>query len=267
MAEKSKGVGFSEGDASDSDPDRTELSFVLEKLSLGSAKKKKLLILSLGGVLVRRFHVADKWKLPKNRSPHATYGLYYVYKRPFCEEFLRFCLDRFEVGIWSSAMERNVDVVLNIIMKGLKGKLLFVMDQNDCTDSGFMSLEKKTKPLFFKDLSKVFQKVNSETDEPPQFSYTNTLLMDDNPYKAFLNPYNTSIFTVTYDPKDAEDNLLDPKGELCSYLDELADASDVQEYVKEHPFGQPKIGPSHPDWHFYKKVAAFVKKTSQNHGI
>ncbi|XP_010553345.1 PREDICTED: uncharacterized protein LOC104823468 isoform X2 [Tarenaya hassleriana] len=188
MAEKSKGVGFSEGDASDSDPDRTELSFVLEKLSLGSAKKKKLLILSLGGVLVRRFHVADKWKLPKNRSPHATYGLYYVYKRPFCEEFLRFCLDRFEVGIWSSAMERNVDVVLNIIMKGLKGKLLFVMDQNDCTDSGFMSLEKKTKPLFFKDLSKVFQKVNSETDEPPQFSYTNTLLMDDNPYKAFLNP-------------------------------------------------------------------------------
>jgi hypothetical protein len=28
-----------------------------------------------------------------------------VYKRPHCEEFMKFCLEKFEVGIWSSARE------------------------------------------------------------------------------------------------------------------------------------------------------------------
>lgn len=28
-----------------------------------------------------------------------------VFKRPFSQEFMKFCLERFEVGIWSSAME------------------------------------------------------------------------------------------------------------------------------------------------------------------
>ncbi|ERN07561.1 hypothetical protein AMTR_s00154p00086420 [Amborella trichopoda] len=31
-------------------------------------------------------------------------------------------------------------------------------------------------------------------------------------------------------------------------------ASDVQEYVREHPFGQPPITPGHPDWSFYKQI-------------
>ncbi|KAJ0784686.1 putative FCP1 domain, HAD superfamily protein [Helianthus annuus] len=31
--------------------------------------------------------------------------VYAVYRRPFCQEFLEFCFQRFQVGIWSSAME------------------------------------------------------------------------------------------------------------------------------------------------------------------
>ncbi|XP_010553347.1 PREDICTED: uncharacterized protein LOC104823469 isoform X2 [Tarenaya hassleriana] len=262
MAEKSKGKASVSG--VDEDHDRTELSSVLEKLSLGSEKtavkkKKKLLVLSLGGLLVHRAHEASMPKSLMGRSPDATYGFHYVYKRPFCEEFMRFCLDRFEVGIWSSAIERNVDAVLNAVMKGLKGKLLFVMDQKDCINSGFMSLEKKTKPLFFKDLSRVFRKVNSRAGKPV-YSCVNTLMIDDTPYKAFLNPGNCGIFPVAFDPGNDEDDLLDPEGELCSYLDELADASDVQDYVRNHPFGQPEIGPTHPHWRFYTRVAAAVNK-------
>ncbi|KNA07172.1 hypothetical protein SOVF_174340 isoform A [Spinacia oleracea] len=40
-----------------------------------------------------------------NRRPDAVYGQRLVYKRPFLDEFLKFCLERFEVGIWSSAKE------------------------------------------------------------------------------------------------------------------------------------------------------------------
>lgn len=51
---------------------------------------------------------------------------------------------------------------------------------------------------------------------------------------------------------------LDPEGEFCSYLDDLANASDVQAYIKENSFGQPKIDSSHPDWSFYCKVSKIV---------
>jgi len=38
---------------------------------------------------------------------HFSYFLNYVkgYRRPFSEEFMKFCLERFEVGLWSSGME------------------------------------------------------------------------------------------------------------------------------------------------------------------
>jgi hypothetical protein len=36
-----------------------------------------------------------------------------VFKRPFSEEFMKFCLERFEVGLWSSAMESVT--LLNLI--------------------------------------------------------------------------------------------------------------------------------------------------------
>lgn len=93
---------------------------------------------------------------------------------------------------------------------------------------------------------------------------------------------NTGVFPVSYDPTDKNDDflgiwsfylnfwrfhvlsflvmiglvliLLDPEGELCSYLDDLASSSDVQDYIKEHSFGQPMIDSSHPDWSFYSKV-------------
>jgi len=52
--------------------------------------------------------------------------------------------------------------------------------------------------------------------------------------------------------------MLDPEEEFCSYLDGLANSSDVQAYIKEHPFGQPMIDSSHPDWSYYRRVSKIV---------
>ncbi|XP_010509460.1 PREDICTED: uncharacterized protein LOC104785872 [Camelina sativa] len=236
-----------EGDGSDSE--HAELSSLLVKLSL--AAKKKLLVLSLSGLLLHRVHKKDMRKKPKNRSPDASCGPNLVYKRPYAEEFMKFCLERFDVGIWSSACEKNVDIVLSIVLEDLEDKLLFVWDQKKCTDSGFKTLENSKKPMFFKDLSKVFQSFND-------FSASNTIFIDDEPYKALLNPDNTGLFPLSYDASNKNDNLLDPKGEFCSYLDGLAKSSDVQVYIKEHSFGQPKIDSSHRDWSFYRNVSKTV---------
>ncbi|CAN8287428.1 unnamed protein product [Cochlearia groenlandica] len=235
--------------------DRTELSSILENLSLGPNKKKddkKLLVLSLSGLLLHRVHVKNMRKKPKNRTPDASCGPNLVYKRPFAEEFIKFCLDRFKVGIWSSACERNVDMTLNIVLENLQEKLLFIWDQDECTDSGYKTLENSFKPMFFKNLNKVFKCFKG-------FSASNTIFIDDEPYKALLNPAHTGLFPLSYDPSNKNDDFLDPKGELCSYLDDLAtNASDVQAYIKDHSFGQAMIDSSNPDWSFYSKVSKSV---------
>ncbi|KAF8101789.1 hypothetical protein N665_0201s0105 [Sinapis alba] len=228
----------------------TELSSILEKLSLGPKKpkqKKKLLVLSLSGLLLHRVHRKSNRKTPKNRSPDASCGPNLVYKRPFAEDFMKFILERFEVGVWSSACEKNVDIVLNIVLENLQDNLLFVWDQEECTNSGSTTLHNSAKPMFFKDLSKVFKYFKG-------FSASNTIFIDDEPFKALLNPDYTGVFPMSYDPTDKKDDFLDPEGEFCSYLDDLANSLDVQDYVKEHSFGQPMIDSSHPDWSFYSKV-------------
>ncbi|WVZ05606.1 hypothetical protein V8G54_018952 [Vigna mungo] len=236
----------------------TDLKLSLEKLNLGP--RKKLLVMNLNGLLMHRVHIRDIWKVSKSRSRDGVYGSFLVnnlnmiiivvFKRPFCEEFMKFCLERFEVGIWSSAKEYNMDAALAIAIGSIRKKISFKLDQSHCTDSGYKSLEKATKPLFFKEFNKMWEKAKKSGP----FNVSNTLLIDDKPYKAFLNPDNTAIFPESYDVNDVTDRGLDPRGELCSYLEAVADAPDVPSYVKDHPFGQLPITSAHPHWKFYSEV-------------
>ncbi|GMY25111.1 HAD-like domain containing protein, partial [Fagus crenata] len=78
-----------------------DFGLALEKVSLGP--RKKLLVMNLGGLLCQRVCRREVHNIPRFRHPDASYGSMLVYKRPYCEEFMKFCLQRFEVGIWSSA--------------------------------------------------------------------------------------------------------------------------------------------------------------------
>ncbi|KAM2878185.1 hypothetical protein FF1_013812 [Malus domestica] len=71
---------------------------------------------------------------------------------------------------------------------------------------------------------------------------------------------NTGIFLESYDAENDNDKELDPKRELGKYLDGLADAKDVQIYVKENPFGQPAVSSTHPYWKFYSNVLRRLRK-------
>ncbi|KAI8563159.1 hypothetical protein RHMOL_Rhmol03G0091000 [Rhododendron molle] len=97
----------------------------LEKLKLVS--RKKLIVLDLNGLLVHRVYRFDRnFNVQDYPPPDVICGPHLVFTRPFCSEFLEFCFERFEVGIWSSARERSIDTILNTIKTGLKDKLLFV---------------------------------------------------------------------------------------------------------------------------------------------
>jgi len=47
---------------------------------------------------------------------------------------------------------------------------------------------------------------------------------------------------------------IDPNGELCEYLKGVAEAEDVQSFVKDNAFGLPALTSTHPHWNFYSRL-------------
>ncbi|XP_010258021.1 PREDICTED: uncharacterized protein LOC104597923 isoform X2 [Nelumbo nucifera] len=212
--------------------------------------KRKLLILDLNGLLADIVNfVPDGYKPDKKVSRKA------LFKRPFCDDFLEFCFGGFDVAVWSSRIKKNVDTVVDFLMGEMKHRLLFCWDQSHCTETGFNTIENKHKPLVLKELRKLWDKYDPHLPwEKGEYNESNTLLLDDSPYKALRNPPYTAIFPNTYRFQDTEDNSLGPGGDLRVYLEGLAMAEDVQQYVKHHPFGQCPITNTNSYWPFYLEI-------------
>ncbi|RLM75704.1 uncharacterized protein C2845_PM15G03840 [Panicum miliaceum] len=146
-----------------------------------------------------------------------------VFRRPYCDEFLDFCAQIFE-------------------------------DMSKCIVTGHNTLENSDKPLVLKELRKLWQKEDPDLPwEEGDYSPSNTLLVDDSPYKALRNPPQTGIFPHPYSYMNPKDNSLGPGGDRHVYLQNLAAADDVQTYVHSNPFGQPFITDSYPHWEFYSQ--------------
>jgi len=213
--------------------------------------KKKLLILDLNGLLAdinddyHNAHMADA----KVRGK-------LVFRRPYCDDFLNFCALNFELGVWSSRKKENVASVVNIVMRDFKPRLLFCWDMSQCTFTGHKTLENMHKPLVLKELRKLWNKEDPDLPwEDGDYSASNTLLVDDSPYKALRNPPHTAIFPRSYSYLNWNDNSLGPGGDLRVYLQHLAAADDVECFVCNNPFGQPFITESDPHWNFYAQIA------------
>ncbi|KAB2011288.1 hypothetical protein ES319_D09G009100v1 [Gossypium barbadense] len=214
-----------------------------------SQSRKKLLVLDLNGLL------ADIVYNPSiDCTPDALVAGRAVFKRPYCDDFLKFCCERFEVGIWSSRNRKNVERFIDFLMGDMKQKLLFCWDSSYCTTTQFNTLGHKYKPLVFKDLRKLWEKHDPGLPwEKGYYNESNTLLIDDSPYKALLNPPHTAIFPHSF-KFDMKDNSLGDGGDLKVYLERLASADNVQNFVEQNPLGQIAITERSQDWGFYSQV-------------
>lgn len=218
--------------------------------ALNVRRRKKLLILDLNGLLVDIVPY-----VPHGCEPDIMIGRKSVFKRPFCDDFLQFCFERFDVGVWSSRTKRNVDDVIDFLMGDNKSKLLFCWDQSHCTDTGFNTIENQNKPLLLKEVKKLWEKHDQNLPwQKGDYNESNTLLLDDSPYKALRNPPYTAIFPYTYQYVDKKDRSLGRGGDLRVYLEGLAMANNVQKYVQHYPFGQRAITKSNLSWRFYLRV-------------
>ncbi|XP_058009402.1 uncharacterized protein LOC110657698 [Hevea brasiliensis] len=212
--------------------------------------KKKLLVLDLNGLLVDIVSSP-----PKGFKADIRIRRQAIFARPFCLDFLNFCFERFEVGIWSSRMKKNMDNIVDYLMGDMKRKLMFCWDVSHCTMTRYNTLENKHKPLVFKELRRIWEKHDPELPwEKGFYDESNTLLIDDSPYKALLNPVHTAIFPYSYQCQDRKDNALGDGGDLRVYLEGLAEADNVQKFVEQHPFGKKPITERSASWGFYLNV-------------
>ncbi|XP_022740904.1 uncharacterized FCP1 homology domain-containing protein C1271.03c-like isoform X1 [Durio zibethinus] len=214
-----------------------------------SQLRNKLLVLDLNGLL------ADiVYPPPLNYTADAYIVGRAIFKRPFCDDFLRFSFERFEVGIWSSRNRKNVERFIDFLMGDMKHKLLFCWDSSYCTTTQFNTPGHRYKPLVFKDLRKIWEKHDPDLPwEKGYYNESNTLLIDDSPYKALLNPPHTAIFPYSF-KFERNDNSLGDGGDLRVYLERLASAEDVQNFIEQNPFGQKAITERSRDWGFYSQV-------------
>lgn len=64
-----------------------------------------------------------------------------------------------------------------------------LQDQSHCTKTGLYTIENHNKPLVLKELKKLWDKLEPDLPwEKGDYNETNTLLLDDSPYKALRNP-------------------------------------------------------------------------------
>jgi hypothetical protein len=196
----------------------------------GTRKHRHLLVVDLNGLLVDRRMSA--WVAPDGtkRAPDARFGKFFIYNRPHMAEFVEWAFEHFTVGVWSSAQSHNAKTLVNHIWGKQRDRLAFVWGQDKCTHVGAMDPSKPlSKPILLKDLETLWAQASYK-----RFGPGNTLLLDDSPYKAAMNPEHTAIHPAEYVLGGAAEGeaLLGPGGQLREYLSRVAEAECVSDFIR-----------------------------------
>jgi hypothetical protein len=124
-------------------------------------------VLDINGLLVDRTMAVLRDAQDAAVEPDLRVGAFHVYDRPGMRPFVHMLLARFVVGVWSSARQHNLRGMVSHIFGAHEERLAFVWGQEACTYSG--------------------------TSAFAAFGPHNTLLVDDDAYKAARNPPHTAI--------------------------------------------------------------------------
>ncbi|KAF9608765.1 hypothetical protein IFM89_011386 [Coptis chinensis] len=161
----------------------------------------------------------------------------------------------FYVGVWSSRKKLNLVPLLDFIMPKRRYQLAFCWDQSHCTTTELHTVDNIDKPVMLKELVKLWDKDDPNLPwERREYNESNTVMLDDSPYKALFNSPHTAIFPTSYDFQNENDNSLGPGGDIRMYLEGLATSKNVQKYIEQHPFGQQALTESDPSWPHYLQL-------------
>ena len=212
-----------------------------------SRKSILTIVLDLNGLLLKRCEqqpssVFESIQIDSKR---------YVVLRPGCIQFLKILLEKYNVGIWSTAKESNVLSILRVLQDKAGEILPFfvVWSQEACEMGEHYKLARPDNPsiqAMFKPVSKISTCFDCDARR--------TILIDDSPYKGCASPDNNCIYPTKFDEEKLVDNVL--IHELLPYLLQLDESNDVREVIGSNRYGQPPV--SHEKE--YKGVVDFWKE-------
>ena len=156
--------------------------------------------------------------------------------RPGCIQFLTTLLKKFNVGIWSTALESNVLQIVRIL-QDKTGEILpfFVVWAQEACEQGqskiLFRLDNPRVPAMFKPLSKIAACFDCDSRR--------TVLIDDSPYKGCASPDENCIYPTKFDEEKVVDNILIE--ELLPYILRLDESEDVRKVIGSNRYGQPPV--------------------------
>lgn len=168
----------------------------------------KLLVLDLDETLVHAAEtpLADSWDF--------SFHCYYVYKRPYLDRFIEYCLNNFQVAVWTSSSESYANEIVRNIFPD-PTELKFIFARNKCVhrfDSEFVDY------YYLKDLNKV-KKIG--------YSLKDIIAVDDSPEK-FKRHYGNLVRIKPFEGGGGDSELL----RLINYLEVLKHADNIRTIEK-----------------------------------
>jgi hypothetical protein len=123
-------------------------------------RPKKLLVLDINGLLLDTYYGGNKTVPRPGRPCDVHMRRKQMYKKANCYKFIDFCLENFVVGVWSSGRKGNVKQLVKCLFGTAKQQPAFVWHQDHCTNTGISHPQNRYKPVFLKELSKLWRKVD-----------------------------------------------------------------------------------------------------------
>jgi len=143
---------------------------------------------------------------PDYYTVNTRQGVFWGTKRPHADEFLAYCVSRFDhVGFWSAGKEGYVDEVVKVLLQNVPSLTpAFTMNFNHCDQIHTEYVSDSGKVSYTQELWKPLDTIFTEY---PVFSRYNTFIVDDRQDYAKSNllnwvaipPYSPSLKKVSTD--------------------------------------------------------------------
>lgn len=144
-------------------------------------------------------------------------GPYFVYSRPYLNEFIKFCFENFSVAVWTSSGSDYAEAVTKAIFPN-RESLKFVWSRNRCV----RRFDHHIYDYFFiKDLKKV--KKNAAIGFPLE-----RIIMVDNTPRKLMRNYGNLVKVSSFEGDRRDDELL----YLMAYLSEIRSEPNIRNIDK-----------------------------------
>jgi TFIIF-interacting CTD phosphatase-like protein len=171
---------------------------------------RKLLILDLDETLI----FAEE--TPLEREADFLVGQFFVYKRPYLQEFIEFCLENFNVAVWTSSTGNYAVKIIEEIFPN-PCELAFFWSRERCT----IRYDEELQETYFE---KMMSKVRRRG-----YDLKKVVVVDDSPEK-WRNAYGNLVRVKSFFGETADSELK----RLIMYLERLRTVENIRKTEKRN---------------------------------